>query len=123
MWWIKVLAGFCSDLVSNPSFLTLIVWPRTSLIAENLFLRTQLGSRVEETFLPAPQLVGVTVSAIGGYFSRGATLTKVRLQSPSLQPGGSSPAITNAFRGEPGFVANTTKLWSEQDGSVKLESV
>jgi len=44
------------------------------------------------------------------YFPRGATFTKVRLQSPSLQPGGSSPAMTYAFRGEPGFVANTAKL-------------
>lgn len=44
------------------------------------------------------------------YFQRGATLTKVRLQSPSLHPGGSSPAMTYAFRCEPGFVANSAKL-------------
>jgi hypothetical protein len=57
------------------------------------------------------------------YSSAGATLIKVRLQSPSLHPGGSSPAIQNVEWGEPGSVENTTKLWLVQSlrGAVSLK--
>jgi hypothetical protein len=51
--------------------------------------------------------------------SRGRSiLTSVRLQSPSAQPGGSSPAISNALFVEPGFVAKTANTWPEQLGAV-----
>ena len=44
MWWVKALAGFARVLISNLiPFLTLIFRSRTSLIAENLFLRKQLA--------------------------------------------------------------------------------
>ena len=44
MWWVKALAGFVRVLVSNfIPFLTVIFRSRTSLIAENLFLRKQLA--------------------------------------------------------------------------------
>ena len=43
MWWVKALAAFARVLVSNLiPFLTVIFRLRTSLIAENLFLRKQL---------------------------------------------------------------------------------
>ena len=44
MWWVKALSGFARVLVSNLiPFLTVIFRSRTSLIAENLFLRKQLA--------------------------------------------------------------------------------
>ena len=44
MWWVKALAGFARVVVSNLiPFLTVIFRSRTSLIAENLFLRKQLA--------------------------------------------------------------------------------
>jgi hypothetical protein len=49
---------------------------------------------------------------------RRSILTSVRLQSPSPQPGGSSPAISNTLFVEPGFVAKTANTWPEQLGSV-----
>lgn len=60
----------------------------------------------------------VTLNAVLCSQGRQRILTSVRLQSPSPQPGGSSPAISNSFLVEPGFVANTANTWPEQFGSV-----
>ena len=44
MWWVKALVGLARVLASNLlAFLTVIFRSRTSLIAENLFLRKQLA--------------------------------------------------------------------------------
>src|SRR5215469_3878719 len=55
MWWAKALAGFARVLVSNLiPLLTVLFRPRTSLIAENLFLRKQLAFYQEHKLKPQP---------------------------------------------------------------------
>ena len=55
MWWVKALAGFARVVVSNLiPFLTVIFRSRTSLIAENLFLRKQLAFYQEHKLKPQP---------------------------------------------------------------------
>src|SRR5215469_5738931 len=55
MWWAKALAGFARVLVSNLiPLLTVLFRSRTSLIAENLFLRKQLAFYQEHKLKPQP---------------------------------------------------------------------
>ena len=53
MWWVKALTGFARVVLSNLiPFLTVVFRSRTSLIAENLFLRKQLACYQEHKRKP-----------------------------------------------------------------------
>jgi len=58
MWWAKALAALARVLVSNLiPLLTVLFRSRTSLIAENLFLRKQLAFYQEHKLKPQPRTI------------------------------------------------------------------